>query len=145
MSATISKKWVISLTLVVLATLVTVFATRGNRTPVTVSTIHPVRRDLKSWISSNGKIEPLDPQIVQSRLTTFIQNTSIKEGQMIKAGQTLMMLDSGDLKTQLAHAREQLVASEDEIKVAAGGGDPDAVAELRNNIAKTDAEIARLR
>src|SRR5262249_40433812 len=52
--------------------------------------------------------------------------------------------DAHDFDTQLAHMKEQLVASEDDSKTAAGGGDPTAVAELRNNLSKTDAEIAQL-
>jgi HlyD family secretion protein len=45
----------------------------------------------------------------------------------------------------LAHTREQLIAAEDERKIAAGGGSPEEIAQLDSDLAKTNTEIDRLR
>src|SRR5690242_16054469 len=87
-----------------------IVGTRGNHTANAISTTHAVRRDLSSWISSNGKVEPVQPQAVQAKFTTFVEKISVREGQDVTVGQTLMMLDSKDLETQLSHLKEQLVA-----------------------------------
>jgi HlyD family secretion protein len=123
-----------------------VFAARsvGDKA-LAISTTHAARRNLSSWISTNGKIEPIDPHIIQAQLTTFIETIGVKEGQMVGRGQVLMSLDAKDLRSELAHMREQLVAAEDEQKIALGGGSPDEIAQLNTDFAKTTAEIDRLR
>lgn len=130
---------------VLLSALVACLSACGSHPAANVSTTHAARRDLSAWISSNGKVEPVEPHIIQSRLTTFVENISVKQGEVTKPGEILLTLDAKDLNTELAHTRDDLVAAEDDAKVAAGGGDADAVAELQNNLAKTDAEILRLR
>src|SRR5438067_10509269 len=140
------KSATIVLILLALGVLAFVLGARGGRDKaVTVSTTHAARGNLSSWIATNGKIEPVDPRIVQSQITTFVQTIGAKEGQMVGQGQLLMTLDATDLRSELAHIREQLVAAEDEQKIALGGGSPDEIAQLSTDLAKTASEIDRLR
>src|SRR5215831_6125435 len=113
--------------------------------PATVSTTHPVRQSLASWVSSNGKVEPIDAYVVQSQLTTFIEKVSIKQGDKVGRGQTLMTLDAKDLQSELAKAKGELFTAEDERKTASDGGPPEQMAQIQNDLAKADSEIARLR
>jgi len=110
-----------------------------------VSTTRAVRQNLASWISSNGKVEPVEPYALQSQLTTFIQTVSIRQGQTVKRGQLLMSLDAKDLESELARARGELVTAEDERKTAAAGGSPEELAQLQSDLSKAETEIARLR
>lgn len=64
---------------------------------------------------------------------------------MVGRGQLLMSLDAKDLRSELAHMKEQLVAAEDEQKTALGGGAPDEIAQLNADLSKTNSEIDRLR
>ncbi len=129
-----------------LVVLVFVLAARSGRDrATTVSATHPVRENISSWIPTNGKVEPIEPHIIQSQLTTFIETVPAKEGQTVVRGQILMTLDAKDLTSELAHMREQLVAAEDERKTAMSGGSPDEIAQLNSDLAKTNAEIERLR
>src|SRR2546425_6322898 len=140
------KSTTLFLILLSLGVLVFVLAARGGRDrPVTVSTTHAVRQNLSSWITTNGKVEPVEPHPIQSQLTTFIETVVVKEGQTVSRGQVLMTLDAKDLRSDLAHAREQLIAAEDERKIAAGGGSPEEIAQLDGDLAKTNTEIDRLR
>lgn len=140
------KSTTLFLILLSLGVLVFVLAARGGRDrPVTVSTTHAARQNLSSWITTNGKVEPVEPHPIQSQLTTFIETVAVKEGQTVSRGQVLMTLDAKDLRSDLAHAREQLVAAEDERKIAAGGGSPEEIAQLGGDLAKTNTEIDRLR
>ena len=70
---------------------------------------------------------------------------NLDPGQSVNRGQVLMTLNAKDLKTELAHMREQLVAAENERKIAVGGGSPEEIAQLDSDLAKTNAEIDRLR
>jgi HlyD family secretion protein len=113
--------------------------------PIAVSTTRAVRQNLTSWISSNGKVEPVEPYILQSQLTTFIQRVPVRQGEAVKRGQLLVLLDAQDLESDLARAKGELVTAEDEGRIAAGGGSPEDLAQLQTDLAKTEAEILRLR
>ena len=60
-------------------------AMRGGSAPAAVSTIRAVRQNLTSSISSNGKVEPVDPHIIQTQLTTFIEEHPDKAGRYRQA------------------------------------------------------------
>lgn len=140
------KSTTIVLILLGVGILVFVFAgLRGRDKALAISTTHASRRNLSSWIATNGKIEPIDPHIIQAQITTFIETIRVKEGQTIRRGQLLMTLDAQDLRSELAHMKEQLVAAEDEQRIALGGGSPDEIAQLNSDLARTKSEIDRLR
>src|SRR5215468_579676 len=73
--------------------------------PVSISTTRPVRQNLTSWISSNGKVEPVEPFVIQSQLTTFVAKVLIKQGDIVRHGQILMTLDAQDLESELARVK----------------------------------------
>jgi HlyD family secretion protein len=146
MSGNSGKSTTLVLILLGLGVVVFMLAARGGRDrPVTISTTHAARQNLSSWITTNGKVEPVEPHIIQAQLTTFIETVAVKEGQKVSRGQLLMTLDGKDLRSELAHMREQLVAAEDERKIATGGGAPEEIAQLESDLAKTNSEIDRLR
>lgn len=129
----------------VAAALIFIAATRpGRDRPITVSITHAVRQDLSSWTTGNGKIEPMDPRIIQSRLATRIEHLDVTEGQTVKAGATLLTLDSTDSRSELAHTREQLLAAQEDRKTALQGGAAEELAQLQSDLTKTNAEIERL-
>src|SRR5882672_4608138 len=106
----VSKTALFVLIAVGLVALVFVLALSGGRDrPITVTTTHAVRRNLSSWITTNGKIEPIEPHIIQAQLTTFIETVTAKEGQTVNRAQILMTLDAKDVRSEFADTREQLV------------------------------------
>jgi len=146
MSGNSGKSTTLVLILLGLGVLVLLLAAReGRDRPISIATTHAVRQNLISWITTNGKVEPVEPRIIQAQLTTFIEAVAVKEGQRVDRGQLLMTLDAKDLKTELAHMREQLVAAENERKIAVTGGSPEEIAQLESDLVKTNAEIDRLR
>ncbi len=146
MSGNSGKSTTLILILLGLGVLVLLLAAReGRDRPISIARMHAVRQNLISWITTNGKVEPVEPRIIQAQLTTFIEAVAVKEGQRVDRGQLLMTLDAKDLKTELAHMREQLVAAENERKIAVTGGSPEEIAQLESDLVKTNAEIDRLR
>lgn len=122
-----------------------VAATRssGDR-PVNVGITHAVRQDLSSWTTGNGKIEPVDERIIQSQLTTRIENIKVTEGRIVRAGDTLLTLDATDVRSELARVQEQLLAAQQDRKTGLQGGSVDEIAQIDSDLAKTNAEIANL-
>src|SRR6266699_116427 len=136
------------LLLVLAAVAVLVFAIAagpGRDRPMKVSGTRPVRQSLSWSITSNGKVEPVEPHVIQAQITTFIEKVVAKEGQTVSRGQLLLTLDATELHSELAHTKEQLVAAEDERRLATSGGSTDERAQLQNDLAKTNADVTRLR
>ena len=132
------------LLLVLAAVAILVFAIAagpGRDRPMKVSGTRPVRQSLSWSITSNGKVEPVEPHVIQAQITTFIEKVSVKEGQTVSRGKTLLTLDATESRSELAHMKELLVAAEDERRVALSGGAPDEIAQLENDLAKTISEI----
>src|SRR5215469_9419681 len=140
------KSTTIVLILLGLGVLIFVLAARGGRDrPLAVSIIHASRQNLSSWITTNGKVEPIAPHIIQAQITTFVETIAVREGQTVGQGKLLMTLDTKDLRSELAHVREQLITAEDEQKIALGGGSPDEIVQINADLVKTNSEIDRLR
>src|SRR4051794_30613281 len=110
--------WVLLLTAGVAALVFIAAARPGRDVPILVSLAHATHQDLSSWTTGNGKIEPIDSRVIQSRLTTRIEKVEVTEGQTVNAGVTLLTLDSAEFQTELVHMREQLLAAQDERKTA---------------------------
>src|SRR5262249_48011796 len=139
MSGNSRKSTTLVLILLGLGVLVFLLAAReGRDRPVSIATTHAVRQNLISGITTNGKVEPVEPRIIQAQLTTFIEGVAVREGQRVNGGQLLMTLDAKDLKTELAHMREQLVAAENERKIAVTGGSPGGIGQLGSDPVKKD-------
>lgn len=116
----------------------------GRDRPITVNVTHAVHQNLSAWTTGNGKVEPIDPRIIQSQLSTRIEKINVTEGQTVKAGDVLLVLDATDAKSELARTREQLAAAEQDQKTALRGGATDELAQIQSDLTKTNAEIALL-
>lgn len=123
-------------------TLLLEFAGRG---PLPDVSVEPVTREaLESWIATNGKVEPLQPYVLRSRLDTFVTRVLAVEGQAVKRGQLLLDLDSTSAAAQLAEARQKLLTAQHQLQDARAGGAPDQLAELASDLAKAQASRDRL-
>jgi HlyD family secretion protein len=116
----------------------------SGRQPVAkVSATTPVRQNIVSSISSNGKVEPISPYTVEARLDTFVEKVLVVEGQNVKKGQLLLRLDVKDAASQLDAARRRLLQAQDELRSAQAGGRADEAARINGDLAKAQAELER--
>src|SRR5260370_1715185 len=117
----------------------------SGRKPVPkISAVSPMRENLVSSISSNGKVEPVAPSVILARLDTFVEKVFATEGQQVKRGQLLMELDVKNASAQLAEARQKLLRAEEDLRVARSGGKPDQAAQGSGDLGKEIAERDRL-
>src|SRR5579883_2361321 len=94
----------------------------SQRQPVAkISAVNPIREDLVSSISSNGKVEPITPYVVRAQLDTFVESVRAVEGQQVKKGELLLELDVKDAQARLAEARAALLRAQDDWRAAADG------------------------
>jgi HlyD family secretion protein len=117
----------------------------SGRQPVAkISAVSPIRENVISSISSNGKVEPIAPFVVRAQLDTFIERISAVEGQAVKKGQLLLELNVKDAAAQLADARSRLLRAEDDLGAAQAGGRSDEAAKTEGQLAAAVALRDRL-
>ncbi len=93
MATTLTKSIWVFLLVAGAAVLVFVAATGpGRDRPVRISVTHAARQELSSWTTGNGKVEPIEPHVIQAQLSTRISAVYVREGQMVKAGDPLLSL-----------------------------------------------------
>jgi HlyD family secretion protein len=109
-----------------------------------IAAVTPVRENLISSISSNGKVEPISPYVMRAELDTFVERVYASEGQQVKKGQLLLELDVKDAAAQLAETRAKLLQARDNLRAARAGGKADEVAKVLGDLAKAQAERDRL-
>ena len=110
-----------------------------------VTTVPAVKEDLTVAVSSNGKVEPITPQVVRAQLATFVEQVHVVQGQAVRRGELILSLDATDARSELARTREELLSAEETLRAARAGGPADEAAQLESDLRKADAELVRLR
>ena len=86
----------------------------NSRRPVAgVAVVQVERESLSSSIATNGKVEPTTPFPLRAKFDGFVEQVSAVEGQNVKSGQLLLVLDDRDIRAQLDDARSQLAQEQD--------------------------------
>jgi HlyD family secretion protein len=117
----------------------------SGRQPVAkISATRPFRQNIMSSIAGNGKVEPISPYVVRAQSETFVQKVYATEGQTVKKGQLLMVLDVKEAAAQLAAARRKLLNAQEDLRAAQAGGKTDAAAQVASDLTKAQAERDRL-
>jgi HlyD family secretion protein len=116
----------------------------GRQFVAKISAVSPIRENVISSISSNGKVEPIAPFVVRAQLDTFIERISAVEGQPVRKGQLLLELNVKDAAAQLADARSKLLRAEDDLGAAQAGGRSDEAARTEGQLAAAIALRDRL-
>src|SRR5438270_1094766 len=109
---------------------------RGDIIPVRAAGV--VRGRIRSLISTNGKIEPIQNFEAHSPVATTIKRILVKEGQQVKRGQLLLQLDDAEARTSAAKAIAELKGAQAEIHAVKNGG-------THEEVLTTDAELVKAR
>ena len=127
--------------LVVLAGVVILAAFVSRRDDaVLVRTAEVKQGKIRSVISTNGKIEPVNNFEAHAPLSTSVQRVLVKEGGSVKQGQLLVVLDDADARTQAARAQTQLKAAQSDLAAIERGGSQEEVLNLDVQLVKARIE-----
>src|SRR5712691_2070157 len=117
----------------------------SGRKPIPkVTAVTPMRENLVSSITSNGKVEPIAPYVMRAQLDTFVEQVRAKEGQTVRKGQVILELDVKDAAARLSEAKGKLLKAQDDLRAARAGGRADDAARVAGDLAKAQAERERL-
>src|SRR5579885_496480 len=135
------RRWILWAAGAVLAViLLASFASRDDAVPVFAATVS--RGDIRSVISTNGKIEPINNFEAHAPIGTTVKRILVKEGDHVKKGQLLVELDSATAQSQAAQALAQVRASEAEVNSTQKGGTQEEVLTLQAQLVKARGDYA---
>jgi HlyD family secretion protein len=112
----------------------------GRRPAPLVRVAQVTRTDMKSVISSNGKVEPSAPGTLRARFDGFVSRVLVAEGQSVRRGELLLTLDDTQVRADLNQSRAQLAAEQAELRSAQAGGRADEMARLTGDLRSGEAQ-----
>lgn len=103
-----------------------------------VRTAEVERGSIRSLISTNGKVEPIQNFEAHAPIATTVKHLFAKEGDHVHKGQLLLQLDARDLVSQAARAQAQMkTAQADQADLSTGG--------TREEVLTIDAQLIKAR
>ncbi len=89
---------------------------------IRISVVRPVREEVSSSITTNGKVEPIHGFEAHAPLSGTVQTILVKEGAKVKAGQLLLVLDDTRARADLATALTRLKGAQAKYGELMAGG-----------------------
>ena len=108
---------------------------RDEVIPIRAATVE--RSTIRSVISTNGKVEPLQSFEAHAPVGTTVKKLLVKEGDRVKKGQLLAQLDDADARSQAARALAQVRASQADVNALQNGGNREEVLTLDAQLVKS--------
>lgn len=103
----------------------------------------PVQRGrLVEVIYATGVVKPAQELLVDAKVSAQLKAILVKEGQRVRRGQVIALLDASDFETKVREAEKRLRVAEAQWKQLQSGTDPFDIAALQ---AELDAAIAQWR
>jgi HlyD family secretion protein len=117
--------------------LVAVFSLSYFReSPLHVHATRVTRGPIRSQISTNGKIEPVQNFEAHAPIATTVKRLLVKEGDHVREGQLLLQLDDDDIRTQAARAQAQVKTAQANLAALKIGGTQEEMLTLTSQLAK---------
>jgi len=115
-----------------------------RKEPPLLPVVAATYQDLNVAITSNGKVEPVYPNIAHAEFSAFVEKVRATEGQPVRRGEVILTLDDSDVRGQLAQARSDLLAAQIDLRNARAGGPPEQVAQLAGDLQAAKVQVANL-
>ncbi len=122
----------------VIAAIVLTASVSSRRTVVQVRAADVTRGDITSTIDTNGTIQPLNNFEAHAPAPTTVKQLLVKEGDRVRRGQLLLVLDNADARAQAAKALAQMRAAQADLHAVETGG-------TREEVITTEAQLVKAR
>ena len=124
--------WIASALVLLLLILYSYF----HQTPVKVHTITVKRDSIRSVVSTNGKVEPVQNFEAHAPIATTVKRLLVKEGDHVRKGQLLLELDDSDIRSQAARAQAQIKAAQANLVATKNSGTQEELITLSTQLIK---------
>lgn len=126
----------------VLVAVVLVLANRDQSPEVQIAQVK--RQNLSASITSNGKVEPVQPFLYVAQYATSVARVNVIEGQAVRKGQVILVLDSRAPQQDLDKAQGDLLSAQEELRINRAGGAPGQVAQTEGDLEKARINLTNL-
>jgi HlyD family secretion protein len=136
--------WVTALAILAAVIVLAAFVShRDDAVPVRTAVVE--QSAIRSLVSTNGKIEPVNNFEAHAPVSASVRRLFVKEGDSVKQAQLLVVLDDADARAQGARAETQLRAAQADLSAAQRGGTQEEVLNLEAQLVKagTDRDSAQ--
>jgi len=123
-----------------IAAAVVLFASLSRDPAVPVRAVAAQRGTIRSVVSTNGKVEPLQNFEAHAPIGTTVRKLLVRECDHVKKGQLLVQLDDAKARSQAAQAKAQVLAAEADFSAVEKGGNREEVLTLESQIVKARTE-----
>jgi HlyD family secretion protein len=136
--------WVAPLLVLTAVAVLAAFVSRKGD-PVEVRTAKVEEGKIRSVISTNGKIEPLNNFEAHAPMPASVWRVLVKEGAAVRKGQLLVVLDDAVVRAQEARSLADLKAAQADLAAIERGGSQEDVLSLEPQLvkARTDRDAAQ--
>jgi HlyD family secretion protein len=136
--------WITALAILAAVTVLAAFVSRRDDGLV-VRTAVVEQSAIRSLVSTNGKIEPVSNFEAHAPIATTVRHVYVKEGDSVKKGELLVVLDDAEARAQAARAQTQLKAAQADLSSAERGGSQEEMLSLEAQLVKasTDRDSAQ--
>src|SRR5258706_9285243 len=121
--------WVTALAILTAVIVLAAFVSRRDE-GVPVRTVVVEQGTIRSLVSTNGKIEPVNNFEAHAPIATSVRRVFFKEGVSVKKGPLLVVLDDADARAPGARAQTPLKAGQADFSPAKTGGTQERVVSL---------------
>lgn len=136
------RRWLLWALIAVAAILSASFLSRDD---VVVVAATAQRTTIRSVVSTNGKVEPLNNFEAHAPVGTTVKRILVKEGDQVKKGQLLVEMDDADARSQAARALAEIRSSQADVSAVQNGGVREEILTLQSQLAKARSarDVAR--
>src|SRR5580692_8459834 len=111
--------WLTALAIFVAVLVLAAFVHRDDSVPVRTAVVGQAA--IRSLISTNGKIEPVNNFEAHAPVAASVRRVLVKEGDSVKSGQLLVVLDDADARAQSARAEAKLKSAQADLSASERG------------------------
>jgi HlyD family secretion protein len=129
------RRWLVwAAGIVAAVVLLASFMSRDDAVLVRAAQAH--RNTIRSVVSTNGKVEPIQSFEAHAPVGTTVKKLLVKEGEHVKKGQLLVQLDDAEARSQAARALSQVSAAEADLSAIQSGGNREEVLTVEAQLTK---------
>jgi HlyD family secretion protein len=114
------------------------FMSRDDAVPVRAALAQ--RNTIRSVVSTNGKVEPIQSFEAHAPVSTVVRKLLVKEGDHVKKGQLLVQLDDAQARSQAARALSQVSAADADLNAIQTGGNREEVLTVEAQLVKAQGD-----
>ena len=127
-------RWITAI--IAIAAAVVLFASLSRDPAVPVRAVTAQHGTIRSVVSTNGKVEPLQNFEAHAPIATTVKKLLVREGDHVKKDQLLVQLDDAKARSQAAQAKAQVLSADADFSGIQSGGNREEVLTLESQIVK---------